>query len=218
MQIKQTHINDFMTNKDRVLSWLSSAHEKTIPVKGYEELSDKIGLSQQQVISVMHNLVKNRNIQPQYRKTPGGRKFLEAIEILKMPSPETSYQVANHKAKKAITGISSNPPDTRKLPQLTSYLEDKIKVKELQEQMLALGFPQDEVTAFIQKNSPTNPFAEEALYLLRINENLRMQIDSIAMQRDNLAIEAQTARGQADFWKSKIPEATREKLLEANKE
>jgi hypothetical protein len=142
------------------------------------------------------------------------KEQIERSEPLDISSAETPEE-EHTSSEVTITQPDPKTSFTRpEFPITVAYLQKKLAVENALEQLLNAGVPMEEVDR-VRNIVSADPQAEEAVKLLDLCEQAFMQLNSVRHQRDLAEINAEVYHQQMEYWRSKLPEATRKQLLDA---
>jgi hypothetical protein len=204
-----------MNHTNRVRAWLGTIHGKEILFDNIAPIVKEIGvLDAMQVRGTLKYLEGLGEIRIIRETTPGGRQFMRGIELVKMASSNEVVEQTAKKMKRDMTPAEYHLDDS-KIPNLTTYLKQKIVVSQAAELLRGVGL--DNAASDLDGAIEEDEFFMEGIYLLQQIEFLVMNLTSISKQRDEAVIDMQKEREKADYWKSKIntlPDTQRNKFEE----
>jgi len=202
-----------MTHISRVRAWLGKLPAKEIEFDSIAPIVKEIGvLDESQVRGTLKYLETLGEIKIKHKITPGGRKFMRGIELVKVTS---SNQIIEESAEKIKHSLALDPIDYRidenRIPKLVQYMRQKVAVSTAAQILRDAGLD----TTNIYKTMESDEWFDEGIYLMQQIEHLSMMLNSISKQRDDAVIDMQKEREMADYWRSKIrtlPETQRNKF------
>lgn len=175
------------THLDSVRAYLQSHGGNYIEVDSMDSLIRDSKMGKGAFTQAFYRLRHLGEIDTDVDVSPGGRKTIKGIRLIKMSATSTiirndaEKQKRLHKPKmdEAVAQAES------KLPNIIDYAKKKNVIKEITEKLAAEGFVNEEVTI----NFEIDPLAEEAMLLLDVLGRARTALSQLTEERDQLSID-----------------------------
>lgn len=180
-----------MTNLDTLRGWLQSFGQRTIPVTSLNELADKSPLKRNQFFPALYTLRSKGEIDTESVESEGGRKFVTAIILRKMPSVEAIIKNDAAIKAKVDDGINGKKlPNIPPSPLIGNYLAKKNVLQKIVQQLADSGFDDPENMV----NFEPDPLAEEAVSLFNLVNSSIDALNKVLEERKELRTELKIER------------------------